>query len=94
MVAYKGVGRFASALSQQWNRLLCGLQGHLIVLHFEPNRLSLHCAVCGYHSQGWEVGRPLSARRMADNTAHVHQIARDRRRGLRAVPSTQHRMAS
>lgn len=38
-------------------RLICGLQGHLILLHFEPHKLSLQCALCGYQSEGWEVGR-------------------------------------
>ena len=48
---------------------LCGMHGHLILLHFEPNKLSLQCALCGYASEGWEVGRPLVARRQVDNRA-------------------------
>jgi hypothetical protein len=43
-------------------RLMCGLHGHVILLHFEPNKLSLQCALCGYESEGWEVGHPQPLR--------------------------------
>jgi hypothetical protein len=68
-----------SRLSRFW----CGLHGHLILMHYEPNRLSLECAHCGYKSEGWEVGRPMTARRQANNP----QARPDRRRTLRALPS-------
>ena len=61
----------------------CGLQGHQILLHFEPNKLSLQCALCGYESEGWEVGRPMTARRLANNP----QARPERRRTLRPLPS-------
>lgn len=48
-------------------RVWCGVHGHLILLHFEPNKLSLQCGLCGYESEGWEVGRPMTSRRQADN---------------------------
>ena len=67
------------------------MHGHLIILHFAPNKLSLQCGICGYESEGWEVGRPLVARRHADNLAHAHSrtgnVHTERRRALRAVPS-------
>jgi hypothetical protein len=86
--------RMITAGSRQFSRLWCGMHGHLIMLHFEPNKLSLQCALCGYESEGWEVGRSVIARRTSDNGsnrihAHVHQVRPDReRRGLRAVPSS------
>jgi hypothetical protein len=83
--------RLTRAVSRQFARVVCGLHGHLILLHFEPTKLSLQCALCGYKSEGWEVGRPLVARRASDTRGqehtHVHQV-RPERRALRAVPST------
>ena len=39
-----------------WVReVLCGLRGHDMVLHFEPQRLSLRCLGCGVHTQGWTI---------------------------------------
>jgi len=70
-------------------RLWCGLHGHVIMLHFEPNKLSLHCSLCGYETEGWEVGRPMTARRQANNP-HARP---ERRRTLRPLP-TNARLAS
>ena len=84
---------FLSRLLTGASRMWCGMHGHLILLHFQPNRLSLHCALCGYESEGWEVGRPLVARRPAENRVHSHHVRTERRRTLRAVPSGA-RMAS
>ena len=86
------LSRMLSAVGRQCARLWCGMHGHLILLHFEPNKLSLQCALCGYESEGWEVGRPLVARRASDTRSHTHththQVRPERRRTLRAVPST------
>jgi hypothetical protein len=88
------LSRMSGALSRQCARLWCGMHGHLILLHYAPNKLSLQCGICGYESEGWEVGRPLVARRQADNRTHAHSHAvRTERRALRAVPSDA-RMAS
>jgi hypothetical protein len=35
--------------------VICGLRGHDMVLHFEPQRLSLRCLGCGVHTQGWTI---------------------------------------
>lgn len=83
------IARILSAVARQLARLWCGMQGHLIMLHFEPNKLSLHCSLCGYETEGWEVGRPLTARRQANNP----QARPDRRRTLRPLP-TNARLAS
>ena len=80
---------FSSAIAGQFARLWCGLHGHLIMLHFEPNKLSLQCSFCGYETEGWEVGRPMTARRQANNP----QARPDRRRTLRPLP-TNARLAS
>jgi len=85
--------RMLSAVPRQCSRLLCGLHGHLILLHFEPNKLSLQCALCGYESEGWEVGRPQLARRPVDARVHSYTRRTDPRRTLHAVPSDA-RMAS
>jgi len=95
------LSRMLGALSRGCSRLWCGLHGHLILLHYAPNKLSLQCALCGYESQGWDVGRPLVARRQmvarrqGDNRphAHSHNVRTERRHTLRAVPSGA-RMAS
>ena len=81
--------RFFEALGRQVAQVWCGMHGHLIMLHFEPNKLSLHCSLCGYETEGWEVGRPMTARRQANNP----QARPERRRRLRPLP-TSARLAS
>jgi hypothetical protein len=76
--------RIFAAISRQLARLWCGMHGHLILLHFEPTKLSLQCALCGYASEGWEVGRPMTARRQVNNP----QARPERRRSLRPLPSS------
>lgn len=83
------VARLFSAIARQLARIWCGMHGHLIMLHFEPNKLSLQCSLCGYETEGWEVGRPMTARRQANNP----QARPDRRRTLRPLP-TNARLAS
>jgi hypothetical protein len=83
------VMRIFSAFARELARLWCGLHGHLIMLHFEPNKLSLQCSFCGYETEGWDVGRPMMARRQANNP----QARPDRRRQLRPLP-TNARLAS
>ena len=77
------ISRTFSTVGRFFARLWCGLHGHLILLHFEPNKLSLQCALCGYESEGWEVGRPMTARRQVNNP----QARPERRRTLRPLPS-------
>jgi hypothetical protein len=81
--------RLFSIISREFARLWCGLHGHVAMLHFEPNKLSLQCSLCGYETEGWEVGRPMTARRVANNP----QARPDRRRTLRPLP-TNARLAS
>jgi len=81
--------RLLSAIGRHLSRFWCGLHGHQIMLHFEPNKLSLECSLCGYATEGWEVGRSMTARRQANNP----QARLDRRRTLRPLP-TNARLAS
>ncbi len=81
--------RFFVVFAQWIARTWCGFQGHQIMLHFEPNKLSLQCSLCGYATEGWEVGRPMTARRQANNP----QARPERRRTLRPL-STNARLAS
>ena len=37
-------------------QLLCAADGHNLLMCFEPDRICLVCASCGYRSRGWEVG--------------------------------------
>jgi hypothetical protein len=36
-------------------RMFCSIGGHDLLLHFEPRRLSLRCANCGWESPGWTI---------------------------------------
>jgi hypothetical protein len=51
--------RPASTLIRRATRLvrqrLCGLHGHLFVLHSAPGRLSLRCFACGAETRGWTI---------------------------------------
>jgi hypothetical protein len=85
------VTRVLRAAARLFARLWCGVHGHLILLHFEPNKLSLQCGLCGYESEGWEVGRPMTARRQTDN--RQARPGPERRRTLRPLP-TSARLAS
>jgi len=84
MVSTRLFARIIGVVAGQIARLWCGISGHLILMHFEPNKLSLQCAWCGYQSEGWEVGRPMTARRQMNNP----QARPDRRRTLRPLPSS------
>ena len=81
--------RFFSALAREIARIWCGIIGHQTMLRFEPHKLSLQCSLCGYATEGWEVGRPMTARRQANNP----KARPDRRRTLRPLP-TNARLAS
>jgi hypothetical protein len=85
--------RALRTLATQCARLWCGFHGHHILLHFEPNKLSLQCALCGYETEGWDVGHPVIARRQANSRVHAHNVTIERRGALRTVPSKA-RMAS
>ena len=83
--------RLLTGVTRLVMRAWCGIHGHLILLHFQPNKLSLQCGLCGYESKGWEVGRPMTSRRQADN--RQARPGPERRRTLRPLP-TNARLAS
>ena len=65
----------------------CGMHGHLILLHFEPNKLSLQCGLCGYESEGWEVGRPMTSPAVRPTTVTRVRAPTDAAVTLRPLPS-------
>ena len=81
--------RLLSSIARRVAQFWCGMHGHLTMLRFEPNKLSLQCSQCGYATEGWDVGRPMTARRQANNP----QARPERRRTLRPLP-TKARLAS
>ncbi len=36
-------------------KVVCGLQGHDAVLHFEGSRVMMRCTSCGHDTPGWEI---------------------------------------
>ena len=56
----------SAAQAEEWmqgvvarvHRGFCAMRGHDLLLHFEPRRLSLRCADCGWESPGWTLGTP------------------------------------
>ncbi|MBA2305455.1 MAG: hypothetical protein H0W08_22875 [Acidobacteria bacterium] len=63
------VARAASRLGQ----LMCGIQGHDSVLHFEGKRVMMRCTSCGHDTPGWEItGR--APRRRFDGDARRHAL--------------------
>ena len=57
---------------------VCGLRGHDMVLHFEPERLSLQCLACGARTQGWTIDvNPVYRRpRRQIGSQTVHRLDR------------------
>jgi hypothetical protein len=47
--------RVIDRASTRLRRILCGLHGHDVLLHFERGRLSLVCASCGHQTPGWDL---------------------------------------
>ena len=46
------------AVLTQVHRGWCAIRGHELLLRFEPRRISLSCAECGWESPGWSLDRP------------------------------------
>jgi hypothetical protein len=51
------LARCRCALARRVWRLACGVCGHQMLMHYEADRLSLRCALCGRDTPGWELGR-------------------------------------
>jgi hypothetical protein len=67
------VGRFATRVGQ----VLCGLQGHDSVLHFERNRVMMRCTSCGHDTPGWEISGD-GPRKRFEGDAHRHLLNKPR----------------
>jgi hypothetical protein len=42
-------------LAEWVRRARCGLTGHAMVLHLQPQRISLRCMDCGEQTPGWTI---------------------------------------
>lgn len=84
------VEKFVTVVSRRIARFICGLHGHVILLHFEPTKLSLQCALCGYESEGWEIGRS-KALRMCESHTPRHRLEK---RGPTSLQPFNERLAS
>ena len=49
------IAAVAQLLVSRGRQVFCGLHGHDMMLHFEPNRLSLRCLACGAKTPGWRL---------------------------------------
>lgn len=45
----------AISLADWLQRARCGLEGHVMVLHLEPRKMSLRCMHCGQRTPGWSL---------------------------------------
>jgi hypothetical protein len=48
--------RIARRVGHRAHQAFCGIGGHDLMMHFEPTRLRLECATCGYQTPGWIIG--------------------------------------
>ena len=55
-VYHDWLAQFFQRTARRAGQIGCGIRGHNALLRFEPARLSLECATCGYESPGWELG--------------------------------------
>ena len=46
-----------AALRVWFRQVSCGFGGHMMVLRFEPRRVSLECVGCGKQTPGWTIDR-------------------------------------
>lgn len=60
--AEDSVARFLRRVTSRVGQMRCGMTGHNVMLRYQPERLSLQCASCGYESPGWELSPPRAAR--------------------------------
>ena len=79
----RSVARVFTSISRQLAQLWCGVHGHIIMLHFEPDKLSLQCSLCGYESEGWKVGRSMAVCRNVEGALATSEV----RRHIRRLPS-------
>lgn len=45
----------AAVAMKHVGQLLCGVQGHDDMVHFDQGRMFLRCVSCGHESPGWDV---------------------------------------
>lgn len=64
------IRRVTEMIVARLGQAICGMRGHVAVLHLEPRRLSLQCELCGYHSPGWKLDMPPARRLTGDPSRH------------------------
>ena len=53
-------------------RAMCAILGHSMLMHFEPDRLSLRCILCGMQTRGWNLNvRPELRRTSLPNVQRM-----------------------
>ena len=55
--AFRGAADHVIAAAGWMRRASCGLSGHDMIRHFEPDRVSLECMRCGERTPGWTIRR-------------------------------------
>ena len=55
--------------------VLCGLRGHVYLLHGAPGQLSLRCYACGTQTRGWTIDVRAPFRRPGPPRAHVAEAS-------------------
>ena len=55
-VVWSGLVASAQAAGGWLQQANCALQGHVLVRHYEPHRMSLECIRCRHRTPGWEIG--------------------------------------
>jgi hypothetical protein len=87
-----GIAAVAQLLVSRSRQAFCGLRGHDMMLHFEPERLSLRCLACGAETAGWrlDVNPRLRLRqpRLVAKVTVRSENAGSRRPGNRHEPDT------
>ena len=59
------MSRIFSALGRHLSQLVCGLHGHLILLHFEPTKLSVRCVDTSRRVGKWATRPRFAVKRAA-----------------------------
>jgi hypothetical protein len=75
------VGHLAGAV----RHAMCGLHGHLWVLHSTPGHLSLQCFACGAQTRGWTIDVRPQFRPLPPPRARVGQRAHEQPPAIRPL---------
>jgi hypothetical protein len=73
----------------QVHRRWCAMRGHELFRRFEPRRLTVTCADCGWESPGWILDSPklMPTRREQRGARHAVRLCVASRRAGRGEPA-------